>query len=126
MHLKALEITNADNPGSERNGVRLRLTDYGVARGFDISGLYIHDVRGGDYKTVSGSSAIHIAVEGKAKASWYDGLDIGDNRIEDVDREGIYFKSTFSKRDLVGDQQDPNVYPGSGRPAPESGSTTTR
>ncbi|MFB8035437.1 right-handed parallel beta-helix repeat-containing protein [Streptomyces sp. NPDC056004] len=117
VHLKALEITNADNPGSERNGVRLRLTDYGVARGFDISGLYIHDVRGGDYKTVSGSSAIHIAVEGKTKASWYDGLDISHNRIEDVDREGIYFKSTFSKRDLVGQQQDPNVYPGEWTPS---------
>ncbi|MCX4674836.1 right-handed parallel beta-helix repeat-containing protein [Streptomyces sp. NBC_01433] len=117
VHLKALEITNADNPGSERNGVRLRLTDYGTARGFSVSGLYIHDVRGGDFKTLTGSSAIHIAVEGKAKASRYDGLDIGYNRIENVDREGIYFKSTFSKRDLVGEQQDPNVYPGEWTPS---------
>lgn len=117
VRIEAPEITNADAPGSERNGVRLLLTDHGTAHGISVSGLYIHDVRGGDHKTVSGSSAIHIAVEGTARASAYDGLDIGYNRIEDVDREGIYFKSTFSKRDLVGQQQDPNVYPGPWTPS---------
>lgn len=112
VRLTGLEITNAANPGSERNAVRLRLTDYGTARGFEIDHLYIHDVRGGDYKTITGSSAIHVAVQGTAKASRYDGVEIHHNLIEDVDREGIYFKSTFSKRALVGNQQDPNVYPG--------------
>ncbi|WP_405913139.1 right-handed parallel beta-helix repeat-containing protein [Streptomyces sp. NBC_00963] len=117
VHLSRLEITNAAEPGSERNAVRLRLTDYGTAQGFEIDHLYIHDVRGGDAKTLTGSSAIHIDVEGTAKASSYDGLDIHHNRIENVDREGIYFKSTFSKRDLVGQQQDPNVYPGAWTPS---------
>ncbi|MEV8568484.1 right-handed parallel beta-helix repeat-containing protein [Streptomyces sp. NPDC051322] len=117
VRLTALEITNAANPGSERNAVRLRLTDYGTAHGFEIDHLYIHDVRGGDAKTLTGSSAIHIGVEGTARASRYDGLDIHHNRIEDVDREGIYFKSTFSKRDLVGNQQDPNAYPGAWTPS---------
>ncbi|WP_405753593.1 right-handed parallel beta-helix repeat-containing protein [Streptomyces sp. NBC_01411] len=117
VHLSRLEITNAAEPGSERNAVRLRLTDYGTAHGFEIDHLYIHDVRGGDAKTLTGSSAIHIDVEGTAKASSYDGLDIHHNRIENVDREGIYFKSTFSKRDLVGQQQDPNVYPGTWTPS---------
>ncbi|WP_329118503.1 right-handed parallel beta-helix repeat-containing protein [Streptomyces sp. NBC_01465] len=112
-----LEITNAAAPGTERNGIRLRLTDYGTAHGFELDHLYIHDVRGGDYKTVTGSSAIHIAVQGTTTASSYDGLDIHHNLIEDVDREGIYFKSTFSKRDLVGNQQDPNVYPGAWTPS---------
>ena len=117
VRLTALEITNAANPGSERNAVRLRLTDYGTARGFEIDHLYIHDVRGGDYKTITGSSAIHVAVQGTARASSYDGVDIHHNLIEDVDREGIYFKSTFSKRALVGNQQDPNVYPGPWTPS---------
>ncbi|MEU2022798.1 right-handed parallel beta-helix repeat-containing protein [Streptomyces sp. NPDC016469] len=112
-----LEITNAAAPGTERNGIRLRLTDYGTARGFELDHLYIHDVRGGDHKTLTGSSAIHIAVEGTTRASSYDGLDIHHNLIEDVDREGVYFKSTYSKRDLVGNQQDPTAYPGDWTPS---------
>lgn len=112
-----LEITNAADPGTERNGIRLRLTDYGTARGFELDHLYIHDVRGGDFKTLTGSSAIHIAVEGTTRASSYDGLDIHHNLIEDVDREGVYFKSTYSKRDLVGNQQDPAAYPGDWTPS---------
>ena len=119
IKLNNLEITNATipNTNSERNGVRLRLTDYGTARNFELSNLYIHDVRGGDAKKLTGSSAVHIAVEGTARASKYDGLNIHHNRIEDVDREGIYFKSTFSKRDLVGEQQDPKAYPGPWTPS---------
>ncbi|MCX2184390.1 right-handed parallel beta-helix repeat-containing protein [Streptomyces sp. SKN60] len=115
--LTRLEITNAAAPGSERNGVRLRLADFGAARGITLDHLAIHDVRGGDFKTLTGSSAIHIAVEGTDVPSWYEGLDIHHNDIRDVDREGVYFKSRFSKRDLVGNQQDPNAYPGAWTPS---------
>lgn len=117
VRLTRLEITNAAAPGSERNGVRLRLADYGAARGITLDHLSIHDVRGGDYKTLTGSSAVHIAVEGTDVPSWYEGLEIHHNEIRDVDREGIYFKSRFSKRDLVGDQQDPVAYPGAWTPS---------
>ena len=117
MHVSGLELTNSASPGGIRNGIRLRLTDYGTARGFELDHLYIHNVRGADFKALGGSSAIQITVEGTAKASSYDGLDIHHNRIEDVDREGIYFKSTFSKRDLVGEQQDPNTFPGAWTPS---------
>ncbi|MFI6471377.1 right-handed parallel beta-helix repeat-containing protein [Streptomyces sp. NPDC050516] len=117
VHVSGLELTNSASPGGIRNGIRLRLTDYGTARGFELDHLYIHNVRGGDFKALGGSSAIQITVEGTAKASSYDGLDIHHNRIEDIDREGIYFKSTFSKRDLVGEQQDPNAFPGAWTPS---------
>ncbi|MFH8346006.1 hypothetical protein [Streptomyces sp. NPDC018045] len=117
VRLSALEIVNAARPGSERNGVRLRLTDYGTARGIAVTGLYVHDVRGGDAKTLTGSSGIHVAVEGTARPSRYDGLEIAGNRIEDVDREGVYFTSTWSKRALVGHQQDPHTYPGAWTPS---------
>lgn len=117
VRVTRLEIVNAADPGTLRNGIRLRLTDYGTATGIELDHLYIHDVRGGDFKTLTGSSAIQIAVEGTARASRYDDLDIHHNRIEDVDREGIYFKSTFSKRPLVGNQQDPNAYPGAWTPS---------
>ncbi|GGU91713.1 hypothetical protein GCM10010275_30760 [Streptomyces litmocidini] len=74
-------------------------------------------MRGGDFKTLTGSSAIHVAVEGTTVPSWYDGLEIHHNDIRDVDREGIYFRSRFSRRDLVGDQQDPNACPGAWTPS---------
>ncbi|GAA2785471.1 right-handed parallel beta-helix repeat-containing protein [Streptomyces showdoensis] len=117
VRLTRLEITNAAAPGTERNGVRLRLADYGAAKGITLDHLSIHDVRGGDSKTLTGSSAIHVAVEGTTVPSWYDGLDIGHNEIRDVDREGVYFKSRFSKRDLVGNQQDPVAFPGPWTPS---------
>ncbi|WP_418958610.1 right-handed parallel beta-helix repeat-containing protein [Streptomyces tritici] len=117
LRLTRLEITNAAAPGTERNGVRLRLSDYGAAKNITLDHLSLHDVRGGDFKTLTGSSAIHVAVEGTTVPSWYDGLDIHHNTIRDVDREGIYFKSRFSKRDLVGNQQDPNAYPGPWTPS---------
>ncbi|MFJ9827387.1 right-handed parallel beta-helix repeat-containing protein [Streptomyces sp. NPDC101160] len=117
VRLTRLEITNAAAPGSERNGVRLRLTDYGAAPGITLDHLAIHDVRGGDHKTLTGSSAIHVAVEGTTVPSWYEDLEIHHNDIRDVDREGIYFKSRFSKRDLVGNQQDPSAYPGPWTPS---------
>ncbi|MFI8912230.1 right-handed parallel beta-helix repeat-containing protein [Streptomyces sp. NPDC053513] len=117
LRLTRLEIANAASPGTERNGVRLRLADFGAAPGITLDHLSIHDVRGGDFKTLTGSSAIHVAVEGTTVPSWYDGLEIHHNDIRDVDREGIYFKSRFSKRDLVGNQQDPNAYPGAWTPS---------
>ncbi|MFE1382818.1 right-handed parallel beta-helix repeat-containing protein [Streptomyces sp. NPDC058740] len=117
LRLTRLEITNAAAPGTERNGVRLRLTDHGVAKDITLDHLAIHDVRGGDFKTITGSSAIHVAVEGTTVPSWYDGLDIHHNDIRDVDREGVYFKSLFSKRDLVGNQQDPVAFPGPWTPS---------
>ncbi|MEV8624244.1 right-handed parallel beta-helix repeat-containing protein [Streptomyces sp. NPDC051079] len=117
LRLTRLEITNAAAPGTERNGVRLRLADYGAAQGISLDHLAIHDVRGGDSKTLTGSSAIHVAVEGTTVPSWYDGLDIAHNDIRDVDREGVYFKSRFSKRDLVGNQQDPVAFPGPWTPS---------
>lgn len=117
LRLTRLEITNAAAPGTERNGVRLRLSDHGAARDITLDHLFVHDVRGGDHKTLTGSSAVHVAVEGTTVPSWYDGLSIHHNVIRDVDREGIYFKSRFSKRELVGGQQDPVAYPGAWTPS---------
>ncbi|MFH8403372.1 right-handed parallel beta-helix repeat-containing protein [Streptomyces sp. NPDC018019] len=118
VRLSALEIVNAARPGSERNGVRLRLTDSGTARGIAVTGLYVHDVRGGDAMTLTGSSGIHVAVEARrGPAATPGGPEIARNRIEDVDREGVCFKSTWSKRDLVGNQQDPHTYPGAWTPS---------
>jgi Nitrous oxidase accessory protein len=99
-----LDITNAADPGSERNGLRLTLTDFGEGSGYLLQRLTIHDVRGGDTKALTGSSGIQVTVTGGAKPTWYDDLTIRDNTIRDVDREGIYFKSTWNKRPEVGGQ----------------------
>ncbi|MFE7212692.1 right-handed parallel beta-helix repeat-containing protein [Streptomyces sp. NPDC057611] len=118
VEVRDLEITNSGGtPGTERNGVRLELADHGIGHHYVLSGLDVHAVRGGDFKTLTGSSGIQIDVAGTTTASAFDDLRITGNRIRDVDREGIYFKSTFSRRDLVGDQQDPKAYPGPWTPS---------
>lgn len=112
-----LDIVNAANPGTERNGVRLVLKDFGQGSGYLLQNLSIHDVRGGDSKGLTGSSGIQVTVTGGTKASWYNDLRISNNQIYDVDREGIYFKSTWNKRPEVGGQD----YTGLGPWTPSTG-----
>lgn len=109
--IQDLEITNATNPGTERNGIRVNLVDYGESQNITLQNLTIHTVRGGDVKSLTGSAGILISVSGDKKASWYDNLQILNNKIYDVDREGIYFKSLWNKRPEVGTQDTIGVGP---------------
>lgn len=109
--LQDLEVINAASPGSERNGVQLRLADYGVAKNVTVKNLTIHNVRGGDNKKITGSAGILISVMGTNSPSNFDKLTIDNNTIYDVDRSGIYFKSLWNKRAEVGKQDTSGVGP---------------
>lgn len=106
-----LAITNAANPGTERNGIRLSLTDFGKASGYVLQRLDVHDVMGDDNKGLNGSAAIQIGIGGKSTPTWIDGLQIRDSTITHVGREGIYFKSTWNKRPEVGSQDTSGLGP---------------
>lgn len=106
-----LEIINASNPGSERNGVQINLSDIGEVRNVTLRNLTIHNIRGGDTKSLTGSAGILISVSGKQRPSWYDKLHILNNTIYDVDREGIYFKSLWNKRPEIGTQDTTGIGP---------------
>lgn len=109
--LEGLEIVNASQPGSERNGIQVNLSDIGEARNITLRNLTIHNVRGGDTKSLTGSAGILISVSGDQYPSWYDNLQILNNTIYDVDREGIYFKSLWNKRSEIGTQDTSGVGP---------------
>lgn len=109
--LQDLEIINAANPGSERNGVQVNLSDAGEVKNITLRNLTIHNVRGGDTKSLTGSAGILITVSGESKASWYDNLQVLNNTIYDVDREGVYFKSLWNKRPEVGTQDTTGIGP---------------
>ncbi|WP_285725674.1 NEW3 domain-containing protein [Psychromicrobium xiongbiense] len=106
-----LELVNATHPGSVRNGLRLTLNDFGKGTGYLLQRLTIHDVRGGDTKGLAGSAGIQIAVTGSVTPTWFDDLTIRNNTIHDVDREGIYTKSTWNKRPEVGSQDTSGLGP---------------
>lgn len=106
-----LAITNAANAGTERTGIRISLTDFGEASGFVLQRLNVHDVMGDDNKGLTGSAAIQVGIGGKTTATWIDGLQIRDNTITHVGREGIYFKSTWNKRPEVGTQDTSGLGP---------------
>lgn len=117
VEVTGLEITNAEDPGTQRTGIRLWLHDFGTGHHYVISNNDIHDVHGDDNKAMTGSEAVMVSVTGTAVPTWYDGVRITHNTVSDVEREGIYFKSTWSNRPLVGQQQDPTVYPGDWTPS---------
>lgn len=106
-----LAITNAANPGTERNGIRISLTDFGKASGYVLQRLDIHDVLGDDNKGLTGSAGIQVGIGGRTTPTWIDGLQIRDNTITNVGREGIYFKSTWNKRPEVGTQDTSGLGP---------------
>jgi len=106
-----LDITNAANPGTERNGLRIHLQDFGKGSGYLIQRLDIHDVMGDDNKGLNGSAGIQIAISGKTTPTWFDGLQIKDNTLTHDGREGIYFKSTWNSRPEVGTQDTSGLGP---------------
>lgn len=109
--LQDLEVINASSPGTERNGVQLRLADYGEAKNVTVKNMVIHNVRGGDIKKITGSAGILISIMGTNSPSYFDKLTIDNNIIYDVDRSGIYFKSLWNKRAEVGQQDTSGVGP---------------
>ncbi|MET8504425.1 hypothetical protein ABZV60_07210 [Streptomyces sp. NPDC004787] len=125
VRLTRLEITNAAAPGSERNGVRLRLADHGAARGITLDHLAIHDVRGGDHKTLTGSSAIHVAVEGTTVPSWYEDLEIHHNDIRDATARASTSSPASPSATWSATSRTPTPTPDPGPRASASGSTTT-
>src|SRR5699024_4292239 len=69
-----------------------------------VQRLHIYDVLGNDKKGLYGSAGILVGIDGETRKTWFDHLTIAENTIDHVGREGIYFKSTWSVREEVGNQ----------------------
>lgn len=107
IEVSDLEITNAANPGTKRRGVRVVLSDYGTGRHYRLTGLDIHDIRGDDTKDNDGSAGILFSVTGSAKETRYDDVRVENNTLRTIDREGIFFASSWNQRPAISGY-DPN------------------
>jgi hypothetical protein len=82
-----LEITNAGDFLQDRRGVHVVGTRPGTVRDIVIRRLFIHDVYGADHKDLGGSGGIQVDYP-------TDGVLIEDNRVQDVNRSGIWVAGT--------------------------------
>ncbi|MFI9773365.1 right-handed parallel beta-helix repeat-containing protein [Streptomyces sp. NPDC051956] len=116
IEVSDLEITNAANPGTKRRGVRVVLSDYGTGRHYRLTGLDIHDIRGDDTKDNDGSAGILFSVTGSAKETHYDDVRVENNTLRTVDREGIFFASSWNQRPAISgyDPNGPHWVPSTG------------
>ncbi|MCM2423470.1 RICIN domain-containing protein [Streptomyces sp. RKAG293] len=95
--IRNLEITNKGPAAGNRRGVSVELTDFGTARHFVLENLDIHDVNGDDTKDLGGSGGIYFAVSGVTTQTAFDSVTIRNNTVRAVDREGVFFVSTWNR-----------------------------
>ncbi|MEV7418873.1 RICIN domain-containing protein [Streptomyces sp. NPDC089919] len=95
--IRNLEITNTGGARGNRRGVSIELADFGTARHFVLAGLDVHDVNGDDTKDLGGSGGIYLTVDGVAVPTAFDDVIIRDNSVRSVDREGVFFVSTWNR-----------------------------
>ncbi|HEX8803562.1 MAG TPA: right-handed parallel beta-helix repeat-containing protein [Acidimicrobiales bacterium] len=104
--VRDLELTNAGNPGTDRRGLQVLLDNYGAGRFYVIENLYIHDIVGSPEMGPGASDGILFSIVGGDRPSWFEGVLVEGNVVNNVDYGGI----------RVG----PSVW----HDRPESGSTT--
>jgi len=109
-----LEITNMpdniirdfDDIGYEkRRGIYVVASDTGELRSITIKNNYIHHVQGDDSKDFHGSGGIILAVIGKEKPSFFNGVYILNNQVYMVNRTGIGISSYWQRRPREGTYQ---------------------
>lgn len=105
-----LELLAPGDNRTPRRGIYVLGVDAGDLPGVVLRDLYIHDVRGQMPSTTGGGSTssagkfgnasggIIVEAQGTVTPTAYHGIQIMDNRIEAVDRGGIYFWSNWCKR----------------------------
>ena len=102
-----LEITNMpdniirnfnENGYEKRRGIYVVAQDTGELRNITIKNNYIHHVQGDDSKDFNGSGGIILAVLGKEKPSYFNGVQILNNQMYMVNRTGICVSSYWQRR----------------------------
>jgi hypothetical protein len=102
-----LEITNmpdnliqnfTDHCGEKRRGIFVVAADTGELRGITIKNNFVHHVKGDDSKDFHGSGGIKLSVLGKRKPSFFNGVNILNNRVYMVNRTGIGVSSYWQRR----------------------------
>ncbi|TXY05421.1 right-handed parallel beta-helix repeat-containing protein [Vibrio mimicus] len=92
-----------------RRGIFVTAEDSGEHKGIKINNLEIQNVRGympstvedkyhGTGKYAEASGGIIVEAKGESVPTWFNGLEIKNNKINDVDRQGIYTWSNWCQR----------------------------
>ncbi len=107
--VRNLELTNrtgdARDMNENRHGLDVELLDFGQATGFEVTGLYIHDVLGAaevpwtpDEDNCLASGGICFDVLDSDARSTYSDVEISFNTIRHVNRIGIALRSGTNER----------------------------
>lgn len=106
VQVRDLDLSAPGNNTAMRRGVYVLGTDAGTLRGIVLQRLVVHDVRGllptstdiarGKYASASGGIVVEAA--GSTTPTSFDGIQILDNEVYSVDRQGIYFWSNWCQR----------------------------
>ncbi len=107
VQLRDLDLTAPGDNTTTRRGVYVYGADAGTLPGIVLQGLDIHDVRGklpattstgnGTGKYADASGGIVVEAQGSTTPTSFAGLQILDNRIHAVDRQGIYTWSNWCR-----------------------------
>ena len=105
IQLRDLSLSAPGDNTTARRGVYVYAADAGTLPGIVLQGLDIHDVQGalpaktttgnGTGKYADASGGIVVEAQGSTTPTAFAGLQILDNRIHSVDREGIYTWSNW-------------------------------
>ncbi|MFC1437624.1 hypothetical protein ABUW04_05075 [Streptacidiphilus sp. N1-10] len=105
LHLRNLSLSAPGDNTTARRGVYVYAADAGTLPGIVLQDLDIHDVRGalpaktttgnGTGKYANASGGIVVEAQGSTTPTAFAGLQILDNRIHAVDRQGIYTWSNW-------------------------------
>ncbi|NIY83717.1 pectate lyase [Vibrio hepatarius] len=107
--VKNLALSAPGDGKQPRRGVWVTAEDTGEHKGIQLLNLDITNVRGQMPSTVEGgqhgtgkyanaSGGIIVEARGASVPTWFNGLEIKNNRISDVDRQGIYTWSNWCQR----------------------------
>ena len=95
-----LEVTNDDDFGVDQEdnggiiGIGVTGQDVGELHGITIRNCYVHDV---DSKHIKdGAAALSVSVKGTSVPTWFNGVTIENNFIEDCDRTGLSTGSSWT------------------------------
>ncbi|MEY9847173.1 hypothetical protein ABH940_004265 [Streptacidiphilus sp. BW17] len=105
VQVRDLSLSAPGDNTTARRGVYVYAADAGILPGIVLQDLDIHDVRGalpaktttgnGTGKYAGASGGIVVEAQGSTTPTAFAGLQILDNRIHTVDREGIYTWSNW-------------------------------
>lgn len=107
--IEDLDLTNHGEGVVTRRGLYVVGEDAGTIEGVVIRDLHLHDINGvlngsvlANGKFANASGGIIVEVKGNSVPTAFAGLQILDNRLDRVDREGIYTWSSWMRRAELG------------------------